>query len=175
MSEPYQIFVLMVNGVNSNSAVYGTHKVINNLGGGIDEDSLLILNETEGEEPEPTYIEDSEKALEALAKWPTYGSIDYTMPKLSMTVSFKGILYRDCVKAIKISCGQREFEKGNLEAKSICARLAQNLHDAFEAERTIMDWGLEYKGFDWQEETERLRNGVFIGEYNLVDIKREKF
>ena len=141
------------------------------MGGVLDEDSMLILNETEDEEPDPEYIMEPSDALATLAQWQTFGAIAYSMPEFVITVAYKGVPYTKSIQAIKISMMERAFEKGGDETKNKYAELAQKLHDKFQAKRTIMDWGIEYKGFGWAEEIERLKKGEFIGEYALADIK----
>ncbi len=171
MSEPYQIFVLIPNGIQVQKAVYDTHEILEQMGGVLDEDSMLILNETHQEEPEPEYITEPSIALATLAQWSTFGAIAYSMPEFVMTVAYKGVPYRKIIQAIKISMMERAFERGGEETKNKYAELAQKLHDKFQAKRTIMDWGIEYKGFSWAEEIERLNLGEFIGEYTIVDLK----
>lgn len=171
MSEPYQIFVLIPDGIHPQKAVYDTHEILEKMGGVLDEDSMLILNETEDDEPDPEYITEPCQALATLAQWQTFGAIAYSMPEFVITVAYKGVPYTKSIQAIKISMLERAFEKGGDETKNKYAELAQKLHDKFQAKRTIMDWGIEYKGFGWTEEIERLKKGEFIGEYALADIK----
>jgi hypothetical protein len=171
MSEPYQIFILLPDSIQAEKAVYDTHEILEKMGGVLDEDSMLMLNETQDEEPDPEYITESGEALATLAQWPTFGAIAYSMPEFVITVAYKGVPYTRSLQAIKISLMERAFEKGGDETKNKYAELAQKLHDQFQAKRTIMDWGIEYKGFCWDEEIERLKKGEFLGEYAIADIK----
>ncbi|MBD2771455.1 hypothetical protein [Iningainema tapete] len=171
MSESYQIFILIPNGIQAERAVYDTHKIVSKMGGVLDEDSMLILNETETSEPDPEYITEPSEALATLAQWSTYGAIAYSMPEFVITIAYKGIPDQKLIQAIKISIMERAFERGGDEIKNKYVELAQKLHDQFQANRTIMDWGLEYKGFSWREEIERLNRGAFIGQYAIVDLK----
>ncbi len=171
MSESYQIFILIPNGIQAEKAVYNTHEIIEKMGGVLDEDSMLILNETQNEEPEPEYITEPREALATLAQWSTYGAIAYSMPEFVITIAYKGVPAKNFIQAIKISMMERAFERGGDEIKNKYAALAHKLHDQFQASRTIMDWGIEYKGFCWLEEIERLDRGEFIGQYTILDIK----
>lgn len=173
MSESYQIFVLLLKGFDQQEAVQVVNEVLTNLGGELDsEDSLLLLHETETEEPEPEYIINPAQALEKLATWPTYGAIVYFFSGISVTVSFEGEPSQKLVLAVTLSMGQRSFEAGGQETQSRFKSLALSLHESLGASRTIMDWGLEYKGFDWKAELARISKGQFFGSYQLIDLRK---
>ncbi len=171
--EQYQIFVLLPNGVSGEKAIYDTHLILEQMGGTLDEDSILMLNETPNDSPEPEYITDADNALATLAQWQTFGAIAYSMPEFIITVAYKSSVDTNLIQAIKISMMERAFEKGGDDTKNKYVNLAQKLHENFQAERTIMDWGIEYKGFSWNEEISRLKKGELVGEY-LVDIRADK-
>lgn len=171
MSESYQIFILIPDGIQAEKAVYDTDEILAKMRGVLDEDSMLILNKTQKEEPDPEYITEPSNAVATLAQWPTYGAIAYSMPEFVITIAYKGVPCKKLIQAIKISIMERAFERGGDEIKNKYAELAEKLHDKFQANRTIMDWGIEYKGFCWSEEIERLKRGEFIGQYAIVDIK----
>ena len=173
MSEPYQIFVLIPEGLPAKDVVYGTHEVFEKMGGSLDEDSVLYLNATTTEEPEPESITDPLKALDTLATWPTLGSIDYAMPEGMTNVSYEGPPYSYMVQAIIISMLEKAFERGGEESKNRYINLARELHERFHAKRTIMDWGLQYKGVRWREEINRLQKGEFKGKYAFVDLRTD--
>lgn len=90
-----------------------------------------------------------------------------------ITVAYKSSPDTSLIQAIKISMMERAFEKGGDDTKNNYINLAQKLHENFQAERTIMDWGIEYKGFSWDEEISRLKKGELVGEY-LIDIRADK-
>ncbi len=94
------------------------------------------------------------------------------MPEGMATVSYKGPLNSGTVEAVKVSILPRAFERGGDESRERYATLASLLHNRLGATRTIMDWGLEYRGFQWADEIERLRRGVFDDSYALVDLQR---
>ena len=171
MSEPYQIFVLIPDGIHAEKAIYNTHVLLGAFGGVLDEDSLLMLNETDGEEPEPTNITNADAALTTLAHWPTFGTIVYAMPEFSLTLSYKSKFYGNLIQVIKISMMEKSFERCGEVTKHKYVGLAQKLHELFQAKRTIMDWGIEYKGFVWHEELERLKQDELVGDYDMVDLQ----
>jgi hypothetical protein len=173
MSEQYQVFVLIPNGIFGEKAVYETHSILEKMGGVLDEDSILMLNDTQNDSPEPEYITDAFEALATLADWQTGGAIAYSMPEFMITVGYKGLPDTHLVQVIKISMMERAFEKGGDEIKNRYVQLAQQLHENFQARRTIMDWGIEYNGFCWDEEIERLKKGELVGEY-FLDIRADK-
>lgn len=92
------------------------------------------------------------------------------MPEFMITVAYKSLPDTNLVQAIKISMMERAFERGGDETKNKYVKLAQQLHENFQAKRTIMDWGIEYNGFCWDEEIERLQKGELVGEY-FLDIR----
>lgn len=47
-------------------AIYDTHKVLEQQGGSLDDDSLLLLKDTDDVEPDPEEITDGERALTTL-------------------------------------------------------------------------------------------------------------
>lgn len=173
MSEQYHIFILIPDGIFGDKAVYETHSILEKMGGVLDEDSILMLNDTQNDSPEPEYIIDALEALANLAQWHTFGAIAYSMPEFMITVAYKALPDTNLVQAIKISMMERAFEKGGDDTKNNYINLAQKLHENFQAERTIMDWGIEYKGFSWDEEISRLTKGELVGEY-LIDIRADK-
>jgi hypothetical protein len=171
MSEPYQIFVLIPEGLPAAKVVHSTNEVLKSLNGELDEDSVLFLNETVSEEVEPELVTNSSTALDKLANWPTLGSIAYTMSEGLVNISFEGLPNTGLVEAILISVPEKAFERGGQESKNRYIALAYQLHERFKAKRTIMDWGLEFKGVDWKEEIDRLGRGEFVGNYILVDLR----
>jgi hypothetical protein len=173
MSEPYQIFVLLPAGISGKEAVYGTHEVLEEMNGSLEEDCSLYLNDTKDEEPEPEFISTLPEALHKLATWPTLGSIDYAMPEGLITVSYKCPPDSNIVEAIKLSVPEGAYEKGHEESKRRYSELARRLHTRFGANRTIMEWGLEYKDFCWLEEIGRLKRGQIVGKYDLVDLRAD--
>jgi hypothetical protein len=171
MSEAYQAFVLIPNGISAEKAVYTTHAILETYGGTLDEDSMLMLNETSDQEPEPEYVTAANEALATLSRWSTFGSIAYSMPEFVITVSYKGIPYEDLVQVVKISIMERAFERLTQEAKDKYLELTRTIHESLHAKRTIMDWGIEYKGFIWDEEIEKLSNNEFMGNYDILDLR----
>lgn len=173
MSEPYQIFVLIPEGIPQRIAVYKTHEIVISMDGEIHaDDSLLILNDIEDQEFEPYYIEDVDQALESLAGWKTSGSIVYFIPGAT-TFTYLSALSDGNIQSIKISILESSFLKiEKSSANNTYKDLAAVLHREFAAKRTIMNWGIEYQGFDWQEEIERLKMDCFDRSYSLVDLHR---
>lgn len=173
MSEQYQIFVLIPDGIFGEKAVYETHSILEKMSGLLDEESILMLNDTHNDSPEPEYITDTLEALATLAQWQTGGAIAYSMPEFMITVAYKSLPNTNLVQAIKISMMERAFERVGDEIKNKYVKLAQQLHENFQAKRTIMDWGIEYNGFRWDEEIERLKKGELVGEY-FLDIRADQ-
>lgn len=172
MSEPYQLIVLIPEGKDPNETVYITHEILQKEGGEVDAgDSHLFLNDTEVEEPEPETVADSVYVLNRLVNWPTLGSITYGMPEGMTTVSYLCQPNINRVQAVKISLLPRAFERGGDESLSRYKRIASKLHVKLGATRTIMDWGITFKGFDWMEEINRLQKHNFVGSYELVDLR----
>jgi hypothetical protein len=68
MSEPYQVFVFMLEELNQEEVVYETHEILALLDAEQNEDSYLILNDFENEEYDPESLESLEQQQQALAK-----------------------------------------------------------------------------------------------------------
>ena len=171
MSESYEVLVLMPEGLPSIEVVNGTHEVIDEMGGIIDEDCLLILHDTETESPDIEYISNPKIALNRLANWPALGGLNYVMPDAVITVEFAGTFEANIVQAIRITIPDSIiFDEEGEESKERYVTLGNRLHERFRAKRTIVDWGLLYRGVYWKEEINRLKNGEFVGDY-FVDIR----
>ncbi|MGB1250917.1 MAG: hypothetical protein ACPG8W_09915 [Candidatus Promineifilaceae bacterium] len=170
MSEPYQLFVLIPEGLLAQSGVRATHTIILDAGGVIDEDSTLVLNNSdEKQDMLPTFIVEEDTALDKLSMWPTLGSISYSMPEGMATVSYLSTLANGHIYAIEISVLPRAFERSCSASNWYCA-LGTRLHNTLRAKRTIFGWGLDYKGFDWDKELSRLNNSDYFGTYSLLDL-----
>lgn len=165
MSEPYQIASLIPDGIPAADGIPLCHRVLREDGIIIDSDSLLILHDTDVDEPEPESILDEETTLQRLITWPTLGSIDYAGPEGMVTVSYLGLPGHPLLVCVLISALQRAVERTNSLPRY--RNLATHLHSELEARRTIMEWGLEMKGFSPPEEIARLKRGEFLGEYSL--------
>jgi hypothetical protein len=171
MSESYEVLVLMPEGLPSTEVVNGTHEVIGQMGGTIDEDCLLILHDTETERPDIEYISNPQIALTTLANWPALGGLNYAMPDGLITVEFAGTFEANIVQAIRITIPDAIiFDEEGEESKERYVTLGKRLHERFRAKRTIVDWGLFYMGIYWKEEINRLKNGEFVGQY-FIDLR----
>ena len=170
MSEPYQAYLLFPDGIQPELAVDLVGKIFADFGGVIDEDSLLILEDFDAEEPEAEYVQDSEKALMKLKGWPTMGSIDFMVCAGMTTVAFKKTAGQ--VKAIEVSILSSAFERSEYH-RACYMNLIVKLDELFGPTRTIMQWGLESIGFNWKEEVVRLKKGSFTKSYLLLDIQRK--
>jgi hypothetical protein len=145
--------------------------VIDEMGGTIDEDCLLILHDTETESPDIEYISNPQAALNALANWPTLGGINYVMPDALITIEYAGNFAEKIIQAIRITIPDTIiFNENGKESEERYVILGKRLHKKFRAKRTIVDWGLLYRGVYWEEEMNRLKNGEFAGEY-FVDLR----
>jgi hypothetical protein len=167
MSEPYQIFAFVKDGMPPDQMIATVDDVLRASGAKIDEDCLLILAETTNEEPDPEPIEDAAEALERLRDWPTLGSISYSMPESVINVTFRKSEAEKRVHFCKVSILDSAFETGGDGVKERYFGVARQLFEQLHATRVIFDWGLEYKGFDWQEELARLQRDEFAGTFKL--------
>ena len=167
----YQIYSLLTKGITSSAGVSATNQILKEFHGNIEEDCLLILEDTAIEEMEPAYVKDGDTALQRLQEWPTLGSIEYSMPEILILVSFKHLPTSNFVSCVKLSLPTKSFESLDEKNKRHYSQIAAMLHEALGSARTIMDWGLELGGFSWIEEIERLKKRVFEGEYSL-DLRK---
>lgn len=172
MSEPYQIAFVFPDGLPRNSGVNQCHQLLHDHEIRLAEDSLLYLNDTDTEEPEPEPVTDEETTLRKLVDWPTLGSLDYAGPEGLVTVSYSGSGEAGPVSCIVISALGRVVDQTN--SLSRYQQLGADLHKALGATRTVMEWGLEMRGFSCTEEADRLRAGRFEGTYSLLDLRDEQ-
>lgn len=169
MSEPYQLYLLFSHGMEPRAAIGAVHDVLSRNGAVIDEDSLLILNGHDGDEPEPAYVHNPDEALATLAAWPALGSIDYMICDGMTTVDFKE--QRGDVAAIELSVLVGAFERSE-DHQQCYLRIATLLDQALQPARAVMQWGLSASDFQWEAEVGRVRAGQFEGTYDLLDVRR---
>ena len=171
MSEPYQIFVFAKEDMAPDAMISTVDEVMRAGGGVIDEDCLLTLADTQDQEADPEPIEDASEALARLRAWPTLGTISYSMPESVINVTFRMREDEDRAHFCKVSILQSAFEAGGEEVKARYAKIAGELFERLRATRVIFDWGLEYKGIEWQVELARLQRGDIQGTFD-VDLRR---
>ena len=168
MSEPYQIFTFIPDGVEPHRAIAETNRILREHGGELDVDSTLYLADLNEQELDPEPITDGSEALERLASHASLGSIDYAMPEGMTNVEFKGLPGR--VQFVAISIPPKAFDAGGAESRHRYQAVARELHAAFGATRTIFDWGLWSRGIRWDEELARLAAHRFDGSFDLLDL-----
>ncbi len=171
MSEPYQIFTFVKDGMPPDEMISTVDEIVRAAGGVIDEDCLLTLADTKNEEPDPEPVEDAAEALARLRAWPTLGTISYSMPESVINVTFRKGEDEDGVHFCKVSLLQSAIDQGDDEVKARYVQLARELFERLRATRVIFDWGLEYKGLDWQQELSRLQRGDVQGTFDH-DLRR---
>ena len=171
MSEPYQLFTILTDGLPAEEGVRRAHRVLITHGGELSpEDSLLQLSDLDGREVEPSFITDEESALKEISRWPTLGYLDYWLLNGTATVGFANTEPYGPLACVRISIGQRTFESGGEANVRQGETLAMDLHETLGSTRTVMGWALELKGFRWPDEISRLKRGVVQGTYELFDI-----
>jgi len=168
MSEPYQIAALQPDGLPSDEAIPRVHQLLNRWGIHIAPDSRLNLHDTPDHQPEVEPVNDAEHALQRLIAWPTLGTLDYAGPEGIVTVSYFGHSGSKGLKCVLISALDSSVDR--TDSLERYQRLGSDLHEKLPAKRTVMRWGLEMHGFRWEEEIERLRQGLIVGSYPLLDL-----
>lgn len=168
MSEPYQIAVVVPDGLPAGTGIRRCHRILADEGIELAEDSLLALHDTGTEEPDPEPVGDGAAALDRLIGWPTLGTLDYAGPEGIVTVSYLG--GAGVLRGVLVSAQERAVDRTGAVPRY--QRLAARLHRELGASRTVMAWGLQRGGFDLDEEIDRLRAGRFSGEYALADLRR---
>ena len=170
MSEPYQIISIRPDGLDPLSGVRTCHELFSSFGIHFDEDSLMLLAASGDDEPEPRPVVTPDEALKELAAWPALGSLVYEAADGPLTVTYEGSAAPRRIQVVVISVLQRAVERRDAVSRYI--DLASALHHALGSTRTIMDWGLEARGFRWPEEVVRLRSRQFEGTYEYADLRR---
>lgn len=171
MSEPYQIVSIKPEGLDPLRGIRITHDVLTSFGIQFDEDSVLLLEATSDEapEPEPLPVVEADRALAKLAAWPALGSLVYEADEGPVTVTYDGSDAPPRLQVVIISALQRAVDRRN--ALGRYEDLASALHRALGSTRTIMDWGIEARGFNWHDEVRRLRVREFQGIYTQLDLR----
>jgi hypothetical protein len=178
MSEPYQILVLIPEGIEQKRAVQKTHEILGTWGGHFCEETILWLQDIDDEEFEPEELkevseENIKQFLDKLSGWPTFGFIEYEMPWFALNVSYKGQVYSNKVNLILLSLSRNTFDNYREASEPFYVELSKVLHENFRAKRTIMDHSITHReDFQWEEEIERLKADQFRGEYSILDLHR---
>jgi len=168
MGEFYNLYVVLAHPADATSAITTVHHTIMAAGGEIDEDCTYLLETDDDDEPRP--ITDVETVLDDVARNPRLGLVEYFFDGASLTVTYLNEQPGSHVDCIRCSIPQRAFERGGEELRRAVEGLAAQLHAALRATRTLMDWGLEARGFSWRDEVARLRAGQVVGTYPIVDV-----
>ena len=169
MSEPYQVASIRPTGLPPRAGVHEVHRLLRDWNVRIEGDSSFVLHEYGSEEPEVEPVTDVDGTLDQVSDWPTLGTIDYAGPEGIVSVSYLGEAGAG-LQCVLISAQERSVERTNSIDRY--QELGTALHDALRARRTVMRWGLEMHGFQWEQEVERLRRGVVEGSYPLLDLRR---
>lgn len=174
MSAPFEIYLFIPEGMPAEDTVTKTHAVMQGHGAFIDEDCLIILHDTETEEPEPRNVIDPIADLKLLSDWPTYGYIDYVAPEIMVFgISLSGIPNQKTINCVKISFTSGVYIGTMPESEVFFLSLAKDLHAVLGAKRTFMAFDpVHYAGFEIEDEIERLKKGQIEGHYEMLDIIR---
>jgi hypothetical protein len=166
----YEIYSLSVGGFERGAAIAATNDAITRNGGKIDEECLLMLADTETAEPPVEEITDAVAALRKLENWSALGAITYYLPGGLTTASFSP----SSENTAKVSCITLSIPENTVEimlgnGTNVLMEIAGTLHKQLKADRTIAERGLEYSGFSWRRELEKLKRQEVVGEY-LIDL-----
>lgn len=172
MSEPYQLACLRVVGWPVEETLGRVHGLLKSNDIRLDSDSLLVLHDSGVVEPEPEHVneDDEEDVLRRLVMWPTLGTVDLCGSEGMVSVSYLGWREDPGLQCVLISAMERAVDRTGSVPRY--QALGRSLHETLVADRTVMRWGLEMSGFGWQEEVERIAGGQFVGEYELLDLRR---
>jgi hypothetical protein len=171
VSESYNLYSIFPAGVSRAEAVRGAHEILMGLGGEVDSDASISLHSPDLPDAEMVPIENVGQDLQKLIQWPHLAGLDYVFAGLTTDVYYCPCPSQDMVCAIAVVVRSTMFDNAGPAAKDAFLKLGQALHEKFAAVRTIMGWGLDAQGFDLAKETERLRQGQFIGGYELLDLR----
>jgi hypothetical protein len=170
MSEKIQSFTILSKPLDSKEIVYRLDAILKEFGGQVDDDSVLILNDVEQLEIDVEVISDVQEAFTKLINWPTLGGISYAMPEGMMEAWFWGSPIG--VHTVQLSILDNVYNHSTNEVKKKYNDLIKVIHSEFNGKRTIVDWGIEAAGFILEEELERLKMNLFMGEYEIDIIKK---
>lgn len=169
MSEPYQIACMILETLAAERGVLITHELLRQADILIADDSLLALHDTDTDEPWPEPVLDEAAALRSLIAWPTMGALDYASAEGMVSVEYHRTPGSDTLACVIISAMERAVERAGMLPHY--QHLAARLHSGLNARRTILEWGLEMRGFRYEDELARLAEGEFSGTYPLLDLR----
>ncbi len=176
MSDFYQAF-FHLKGLNKTlSTIQHFHELIRDYGAEIDEDSMLILNDVENDEPpEPEYIHNIGEAIRKIASWQTLGLMSYGMPQEMVDVIFHKQNEAKDVQCIKLCFMEGAMDRAGEEKVNWYVNLMKRIHIELKAMRTVFDWALESRGgYEWVKERKLFLEGNMRGTYWL-DILNAEF
>ena len=121
---------------------------------------FVVFNDVGEQEKDPVNVSSEEAAWQQLLAWPGLGGLTYRMAHRRVSVFLHGGNARvDCV-ILSI----RSYLPGD-EVERAFHHLTEQLHERLHAVRSIVKYMLLDGGFPIGEEVERVRAGVFAGEY----------
>ena len=123
----------------------------------------VILNEHDGQDPEPEDAQSGEEAIARIRAWPTMGgvSFDFARQKVTIFTFGKPPHHADVIAVSTISTAYLL----DVDFKASFDRLVANVHRATHASRTICEYELLSPDSIWIDEMERVRAGQFEGRY----------
>ncbi|NJM22691.1 MAG: hypothetical protein HC836_38300 [Richelia sp. RM2_1_2] len=146
---------------NSKNTIFELDQILNDYGIVIEVGALYYLNDYGEEEFDPEDIVDAKDTLNKLVNWPTAGWLEYHMPGCSLLISYKtdGDFL---LSGIYISAYESEYNS----QKEKLDKLIYFLHYKYKSLRTIKGENI-FEDFDPEDEIERVRNGIFEGNYQI--------
>lgn len=163
MSTSYKLYVILPEPADRTSLIHSLHQVLVLAGARLDGDCFLYPSENSETDDDPISVENAEEAIAKFSRNPALGSMDYSALDHMINVSYKG-LDDSKIDAIKISVPDSKMAGRGM---AFYDDLAKKLHSLLSARRTILGWEPERQGFGWQEEVQRVRNGIFDGKYEV--------
>jgi hypothetical protein len=121
---------------------------------------FVVFNDVGEQEQEPVDVASEEAAWQQLLAWPGLGGLTYRLPHQRVSVFLHGRNAR--VDYVILSV--RSYVPGD-EAERAFHHLTEQLHERLHAARSIVKYMLLDGSFPIGEEVERVRAGVFAGEY----------
>lgn len=171
MSGTYELFVLQQRPLRADRGLWTAHDTMLANGAELNDECVYILDlgdEVEDADPEP--VTDAGETLTAIASAPGLGLIQYDFEGVFIDTTYLTVVRDGTMDGVVLSIGQLTFERQGAPFAAKVLGLGRALHEALGGVRTIMDWGLTDRGFDWREELARVRTGQHTGSYTLLDL-----
>ena len=122
---------------------------------------FVVFNDVGEQEKDPVDVSSEEAGWQQLLAWPGLGGLTYLVAHKRVSVFLHGA---DAHRVDYVILSVRSYLPGD-EVERAFHRVTEQLHERLHAARSIVKYMILDGSFPMGEEVERVRSGVFAGEY----------